>query len=122
MSTRISSLGALLLAACSPEAAVPATEEDDLIACALGGAGSFTRDCAVERSRGDAQAEGGVLLVVRHPDGGFRRFVVADDRLGVAPADGAEPATLTFRDDSIEVAVGGDRYRFPAEMTADGGE
>ena len=120
MFTRTFSTAAvLLLAACSPDAAVVASaDEDDLIACALGGSASFTRDCVVER----AQTDGGVLLVVRHPDGGFRRFVASADRLGVAPADGAEPATLSFGDDGVEVAVGGDRYRFPTAMMADGAE
>jgi len=117
MFTRTSSASALLLAACSPGGAAPEpVDESDLIACAIGGAGSFARECVVERSRGDE----GQVLVVRHPDGGFRRFVASGGE--VAPADGAEPATLAPRDDGVEVAVGGDRYRFPASMTADGAE
>jgi hypothetical protein len=106
----------LLLGACS--AAEPAPEPDDLIECALAGATAFARECAVERSR-----EGeGLVLTVRNPDGGFRRFAVTGDGRGLIPADGAEPAAIALRDGGIEVAVGTDRYRFPATIAAHDGE
>ena len=115
MSTRISSLAMLLLLpACSQAAEAP--DPGSLIECAIGGAGAFSRECAVERVRED----GGLVLTVRHPDGGFRRFAVTEDGMGVAPADGAEPATITLREGGIEVAVGADRYRFPATVAGDG--
>ena len=119
MSTRTSSFAALaLLAACSPGATgAPPPDEDSLIECALAGAGAFSRDCSVERGRED----GALVLTVRHPDGGFRRFLATDDGTGLAPADGAEPATVTLREEGIEVAVGADRYRFPATVAGDGG-
>ena len=115
MSTRISSAGALLLAACSQAATEEAAtaDADDMIECAVGGAAAFERLCAVERT----QAEGAPILVVRHPDGGFRRFEVMSDGTGLATADGAEPASVTLREDGIEVAVATDRYRFPATIT-----
>ena len=117
MSTRISSAGALLLlAACSQAAtedAATAADADDMIECAVAGATAFERLCAVERT----QAEGAPILVVRHPDGGFRRFEVMSDGTGLATADGAEPASVTLREDGIEVAVATDRYRFPATIT-----
>jgi len=117
MSMRTFSAAALLLAACSSQADAPlAANEDDLVECALGGAGSFTRECTLERVASNESE----VLVVRHPDGGFRRFISTAG--GIAPADGAEPATLIVRDDSVEVAVGGDRYRFAAVLTADGTE
>ncbi len=116
---RISSAGALLLlAACDAQVETGAAETADpenLIECALGGATGFARECAVEQS----QAAEGLILTVRHPDGGFRRFVATTDGTGVAPADGAEPATLSLREDGIEVAVGADRYRFPATIAGD---
>jgi len=118
MSTRISSLGAalLLLAACSQEATeTPPVDPDNLIECALAGAAAFARECEVEESR----AEGAAVLVVRHPDGGFRRFEVTGDGTGLATADGAQPAQVTLREDGIEVAVGTDRYRFPATIADD---
>jgi hypothetical protein len=105
-------LALLPLASCAQDAPVP--DPGSLIACALGGAAGFARDCAVERVR-----EGNALvLVVRHPDGGFRRFEVLSDGHGLASADGAEPARVELRDDGIEVAVGADRYRFPATIAA----
>ena len=114
---RISSAGILLvLAACAqetPEALT--TDPDNLIECAVAGAPAFARDCVVEESR----VEGETILVVRHPDGGFRRFEVTADGTGVATADGAQPAEVTLRQDGIEVAVGTDRYRFPATIADD---
>jgi hypothetical protein len=116
---RISSAGALLLlAACSQAAtedAATAADADDMIDCAVAGATAFERICAVERT----QAEGAPVLVVRHPDGGFRRFEVSGDGTGLATADGAQPAAVTQRDDGIEIAVGTDRYRFPATIAGD---
>jgi len=39
----------------------------------------------------------------------------------VATADGAQAAAVTLRADGIEVAVGTDRYRFPATIADHGG-
>ncbi len=63
-----------------------------MIECALAGATEFARDCGVERSRED----GALVLTVRHPDGGFRRFAVTDDGRGLVAADGAEPAAVSL--------------------------
>jgi hypothetical protein len=108
----------LSLAACEQEPAAPpsATAEapdDSLIECALRGAAEFERDCAVEQVRSDDQ----LVLVVRHPDGGFRRFDVLTDGRGLAAADGAQTAQVALREGGIEVTVGADRYRFPATFT-----
>jgi hypothetical protein len=115
---RISSaLVLLLLAACERETAnVSATADapdDSLIECALAGGGEFVRNCAVEQVR----SGGELVLVVRHPDGGFRRFDVLTDGKGLAAADGAQTAQVTLREGGIEVTVGDDRYRFPAAFT-----
>lgn len=56
------------------------------------------------------------MLVVRHPDGGFRRFEVVHDGRGVVAADGAHSAQIALRGGDVEVAVGTDRYRFPNAM------
>jgi hypothetical protein len=102
----------LLLAACSQEAAEDApaapAEADNLIECAIRGAADFARECTVER----AVANGIPILVVRHPDGGFRRFELVDG--SIATADGVEAAELATRGDELEVRVGADRYRLPA--------
>lgn len=108
---RTSSAAVLVLAACSPGAGETPVSSG-LVDCAPAGAAEFARSCAVEHVR-----EGAALtLVVRHPDGGFRRFAVTADGRGVAPADGAEPAKVSRHGDGIEVAVGTDRYRFPATV------
>lgn len=106
-----------MLAACSmerdpqaPDSSTTAVNGGDTIECALRGAEAFKRDCMVERA-----PHGGVLyLVVRHPDGAFRRFQVLKDGRGLAAADGAEAAETRLADGLLEVTIGKDRYRFPA--------
>jgi len=87
-------------------------EGDEHIACALGGSAAFENACAVDRDRKD----GLLFLVVRHPDGAFRRFEVLDDGRGLAVADGAEQALTRYEDGMAELAVGQDRYRFPITL------
>jgi len=83
------------------------------IDCALHGSAEFDSHCTVERTvSGD-----GLLLVVHHPDGGFRRLLVTTDGRGVITADGAEQAVVTVADPGkIDVAVEQDRYRLPATV------
>ena len=102
----------LLLAACSDDAPQPAPfAGGDTIECALGGDENFARQCGVERVED--------VLVIHHPDGGFRRFTITRDGTGIAAADGADRASVTPRDDAIEVALGGDRYVLPATIAGD---
>jgi hypothetical protein len=96
----------------APAAEAVATQT---IECALEGAESFAAECTVER-----QGEGvGAILVVRHPDGGFRRFEVLADQRGLGPADGAAVSRMEWREGGIGLAVGSDRYRFPAAVLGD---
>lgn len=89
-----------------------AAEDDGLILCARG-QGALRRTCTVER----AQEDRGLILTVRHDDGGFHRLLVTRDGRGVVAADGAEQAHVTIPDpQSIEVTIGGDRYRLPATI------
>ena len=60
------------------------------VECALGGSAAFAPDCTMERAEVDGQR----TLIVRHPDGGFRRLLVTGDGRGVIAADGAEPASV----------------------------
>ncbi len=117
----------LLLAACSDPATQTAdtnvlaqveaeqartAEDDGNILCARG-QGALQRTCTVEQAQGDR----GLILTLRHADGGFHRLLVTRDGRGVVAADGAEPAQVTIPDArSIDVAIGGSRYRLPATI------
>ena len=101
------------LRAAEKDAALQAAE-DGRIDCALGGASEYTRNCEVERVSNDD----GQILVVRHPDGGFRRFRVLTDGRGLELAEGFdnEFALKILDDQMIEVVTGGDAYRLPADI------
>lgn len=109
----------LLINSCSRDkpTAPPVAEGAEHIACAVGGAAELSRVCAVER----AEQEGRLTLVVRHPDGAFRRFQVLTDGRGIAVADGADEAVTTLKQGALDVTVGADRYIFPATVKAAGG-
>ena len=114
--------GLLLLAACGgapdngdlAEAEARGSREaaeDGRIECALERAKLFDRTCTVEEMSG----VDGTVLVVGRPNVGYRRLQITTDGRGVVSADGAEPAKVTVVGDGmIEVAVGSDRYRLPA--------
>lgn len=118
-----------LLAGCGPQKADKATlakveaqqqqgATEETVACALPGQ-PMRRGCVVERTQG---SDGGLILTVRHPDGGFRRLTVTRDGRGVAAADGAEPATFSvIRPNLIEVTVAGEKYQLPATIKGGGG-
>ena len=115
----------ILLAACSSgdeaqagsssaaKAEAAAIAEDTTVACALAGAKTFGRTCTRDISRDDV----GEVWIVRHPDGGFRRFVEQADG-SLAPADGADAARAMRVGGMIELAIGGDRYRIPSQSPA----
>lgn len=107
-----------LIASCSQENSTvpPVAQGVEHIACAVGGAVELSRVCAVER----AGQEGRLTLVVRHPDGAFRRFQVLTDGRGIAVADGADEAVATLKGGALDVTVGADRYIFPATVKAAG--
>ena len=113
---RLAYFAVLALGACSERGEGSPDRGDDpaaeRISCAHSGA-PLTRDCTVERSRG----EGGVILTIRHPDGAFRRLLVADDGRGVTAADGAQQASARMVDGGeTEITLAGDRYRIPATV------
>jgi hypothetical protein len=87
-------------------------DEGNRIECRFGGATQYERNCTFER-----EGEGGSILVIRKPDGGFRRLRIVTDGRGVVAADGAEAARVTIlASDLIEVEIGGDRFRLPATL------
>ena len=83
------------------------------IPCALHGGKALETGCSVERSTTNE----GLVLVLHHPDGGFRRLLVTTDGRGVVAADGSEQATVAVVGPGmIDVAIGDDRYRLPATV------
>ena len=107
MSMRIFSLGVVLfLVACggSQEGAEPSGEK---IECALDGDVNYAAVCTLERNAN--------LLVLRRPDGGFRRVeMLAGSTYGVL--DGAEEASITVGENGRTViSVGYDHFRLPAD-------
>ena len=108
-------LSPLALAACS-EPDVDQSQADegaDMIECALGEGSEFGPDCLVERE----EVEGEKHLIVRHPDGGFRRFAQLDDGRELVELDGADQLTRALDGDVLEISVGADRYRFTANVS-----
>jgi hypothetical protein len=106
----------VLLAACgdspAPEHNAYAETVRNQIECRFPGAEQFERSCTFEREGAD-----GAVLLIRKPDGGFRRLRVVADGRGVIAADGAEAARVTIlTDNRIEVQIGGDRFRLPATV------
>jgi hypothetical protein len=116
----------LLLAACGSKGREPAEREAplangaqatqaDLVECAPAGAAAFERTCRYQEERD----ESGLVVVLRAPDGSFRRLRVTGDGRGVIAADGAEAAKVVILNGGlIEVTVGRDRYRLPATVRA----
>ena len=89
--------------------------DDGKIECAIDGASDFSRDCYTERLVG----ENGVTMIIRHPDGGFRRFNVLTDGHGLEAADGFDQARISIVEDGrILVRVGPDQYLLPAQIKA----
>ena len=80
------------------------------VPCAPGGASSFSSTCTVERQN----VGGADMLVVYHPDGGFRRLTILQDGSGVEAVAGADEVSQTLSGDILEVSLAGNRYRFPA--------
>lgn len=86
---------------------------DGKVECALAGAISFERTCTTERIAG----ADGQILVIRHADGGFRRFKILTDGRGLAPADGFDETRISLIENGmIEVSSGDDKYRLPAQI------
>ena len=113
---RLAALSFLALAACGGAAQSQAQPGAARVECALGEGSDFGPDCLVEKVAGEQGAE----FVVRHPDGGFRRFRIAEDRSGMIALDGADTASnqLVGELKVLQVTVGADRYRFPANLDA----
>lgn len=106
-------IGLALLGACSKNESKPppkVAEGPEHVECALGPGTTFAKDCAIERSK-----QGEVYkMILRHPDGGFRRLEV-DASNTIVSADGADAAQIVLNGSVAEVTVGDDRYRIPLQ-------
>lgn len=99
----------LILTACDEQNALPPPDPKapDTVPCRLGSAAAMAPLCRRENE--------GDRIVIRHPDGGFRRVLVVDDGRGIVTADGADAAKVEVVDKSrIRVIVAGDAYELPA--------
>lgn len=94
----------------TPAPSPTTTGDVQSVACALNNAGAFENNCTVERREIDGQK----ILVVLHPDGGFRRFEQLADGSGLTAVAGADKVAQTLSGDTLEIAIAGDRYRFAA--------
>jgi len=103
------------LSACGGAAQPLANADAEELVCAIGPGSEFRPDCRAER----VAFEGEEQIVVRHPDGSFRRLAILPDGAGVEAADGADVAVQEFSEGTLEVTVAGDRYRFPARPVAE---
>lgn len=114
MRTLLSFVAVVFLAGCSSSKteAPKVADGGEQISCALAGAQAYSETCAVDR----LEADGKLTLVVRHPDGAFRRFAVVTDGRGLVVADGAEQAKTAIAGDKLAVRVANDRYLFPAKI------
>lgn len=99
-------LAALAVSSCGETAETSSTPA---IECALNGAADFAADCTMER----AEDDGTNILIVRHPDGAFRRFELGVPGEGITTADGMQAAEVSRGDGMVELRVGSDRYRLP---------
>lgn len=98
------------------ERAAAQAPDDGKIECAINGDPNFTRGCETER----LSDEDGTTLIIRHPDGGFRRLNVLTDGRGLEAADGAEKAKIEIVEaGKIRVSVGSDIYVIPAKVKSD---
>lgn len=104
-------LAAILVAACNEAEGVTPTSSTSgtMIDCSLGGAGGYGRDCTMER----VEQDGSSFVIVRHPDGAFRRFELGVPGRGLITADGVQEAEVINRGGYVEVRVGSDRYHLP---------
>ena len=102
---------AMLVAGCADadEAELTPAAGPSTIDCSLNGAGGFGRDCTMER----VEQEGESFVIVRHPDGAFRRFQLGVPGQGLITAAGADQAEVTDMGGYVEVRVGSDRYHLP---------
>lgn len=105
-----------LLAGCGDPAEDAAPVSAAIIPCAVAGASEFSEECIAKLIVTDGERH----IVVSHPDGRSRRFIVLNDGRGLAVAEGGDDAAIAVDGTGIRVNVDGDRYRFPATISTNG--
>ncbi|MBS0480699.1 MAG: hypothetical protein JSR96_00820 [Proteobacteria bacterium] len=110
-------LPVLALAGCSQSQADP-QDDGEPVYCSFAGQNDFKPDCRLERT----VIDGAQVLVVRHPDGAFRRLQISKDGGHLEAADGADHSQSALKGDRYEVIIGGDRYVIPAKAGAAGAD
>ncbi len=107
-----------LLAACGDDEAKLAAAQNaalvgNKIECALNGADMFSKICATER----VSAEDGTILMIRHSDGGFKRFRILTDGRGLEVAEGFNDTHIEIIDETyIILSSGNDKYKLQAQF------
>lgn len=87
--------------------------QGSVVSCRTGEAKAVAPGCVMEW-RAAAQGAGARILVLHHPDGGFRRFVVSSDGARINVADGAEAVEVGDpHQGAVEITVGDAAYRLP---------
>ncbi len=119
---------ALLLAACSVKGeqgqAGAAAEADSeapassaapvAVSCALKGAQEYRDRCTIERLASDGRS----YIVLRHPDGGFRRLEELEAGKRYKALDGADEVVVDANGADMELTIGEDHYLFPGPQPA----
>ena len=86
------------------------------VSCALHGAADYKDRCTVEHS-----ASGGKnFILLRHPDGGFRRLEELEAGKRYKTIDGADEAVVEANGSDLELTVGDDHYLFPLPQPTPG--
>ncbi len=107
-----------LLASCGDDEAEIAAAQDaalvgNKIECALNGADVFSQSCATER----VVTEDGTILMIRHMDGGFKRFRILTDGRGLEAAEGFNDIYIDIIDENtILITSGNDKYKLKAQL------
>ncbi|APG62633.1 hypothetical protein LPB140_07350 [Sphingorhabdus lutea] len=106
---------AFMLHGCSEQADnSPFQEEtasaDNKIMCALNGTDKFEKICVRE----NIVEKGQTIVTLKHPDGGFKRFIIVKGR-GLIAAEGFDNSEIEILDGSqILLRSGNDQYKLDA--------
>lgn len=107
---RIFDRAALILLAGSLSACGSVTDsapsgKEQRISCRIGVDAAFAEKCSVEWQDDEN-------FLIRHDDGGFRRFMLSADGMTISVADGAEKLTIeSEKNGAVSMTIGDEAYR-----------